>query len=131
MPKQRINRCKLFVCASCEWIFREVGFFKGCPKCGFAYYGAHRVYGNNAYRYAKTQQPWLDRKVTDYRLSLYREIKKSQEEEKGAIKRNPTMPYLPETTHSFRCDCGSNVFLKIEPSKYQCNGCKAIYRGEM
>lgn len=62
---------KLRVCASCEWIF-DTGL--SCPKCQFGSYGAHYVYGNRAYRYAKTQQPWLDRKVERFILDLRREI---------------------------------------------------------
>lgn len=63
---------KLRVCASCEWIF-NTGV--GCPKCQFGSYGAHSVYGNNAYRYAKTQKPWFDRKMADYAFKLLQEIK--------------------------------------------------------
>lgn len=63
---------KLRVCASCEWIF-NTGV--GCPKCQFGSYGAHSVYGNNAYRYAKTQKPWFDRKMADYAFKLIQEIK--------------------------------------------------------
>lgn len=63
---------KLRVCASCEWIF-NTGV--GCPKCQFGSYGAHYVYGNNAYRYAKTQKPWFDRKMADYSFKLIQEIK--------------------------------------------------------
>lgn len=67
---------KLRVCASCEWIFKderhpEMG---GCPKCGFAHYGARYVYGNKAYRYAKNQQPWFDNKMSIYAYTLRCEI---------------------------------------------------------
>lgn len=63
---------KLRVCASCEWIF-NTGV--ECPKCQFGSYGAHSVYGNNAYRYAKTQKPWFDRKMADHAFKLLQEIK--------------------------------------------------------
>lgn len=63
---------KLRVCASCEWIF-NTGV--ECPKCQFGSYGAHSVYGNNAYRYAKKQKPWFDRKMADYAFKLIQEIK--------------------------------------------------------
>ena len=63
---------KLRVCASCEWIFNTR---VECPKCQFGSYGAHYVYGNNAYRYAKTQKPWFDRKMADYAFKLIQEIK--------------------------------------------------------
>ena len=67
---------KLRVCASCEWVFKderhpEMG---GCPKCGFAHYGARYVYGDKAYRYAKTQQPWFDNKMSRYAYTLRCEI---------------------------------------------------------
>jgi predicted nucleic acid-binding Zn-ribbon protein len=69
----------LRVCASCEWVFRktEDTELNGCPKCGFAHYGAHFVYGDAAYRYVDTQKPWLDRKITEYTLKLYKEIDES------------------------------------------------------
>jgi len=60
------------ICAKCEWIFKGRS---GCPKCGFGTYGAFRVYGNKAYGYMKTQKPWLDRKVAEYKLRLLKEIK--------------------------------------------------------
>lgn len=67
---------KLRVCASCEWLFtderpRESG---GCPKCGWAHYGARFVYGDKAYRYHETQKPWFDRKMFDYADKLRKEI---------------------------------------------------------
>lgn len=63
---------KLRVCASCEWIYRGI---KPCPKCFFGSYGARKVYGNKAYRYAVTQQPWKDKKMFDYGIKLDKEIK--------------------------------------------------------
>lgn len=68
-------KAKLRVCASCEWIFSG-GI--GCPKCQFGSYGARYVYGNKAYRYAISQKPWLEKKMSDYAFSLYQEIKESQ-----------------------------------------------------
>ena len=65
---------KLRVCASCEWIFKIKGKMGLCPKCGFATYGAKFVYGNKCYKYAKTQQPWIDGKVMEYTLKLMKEI---------------------------------------------------------
>lgn len=64
-------KAKLRVCASCEWIFTGG---VGCPKCQFGSYGAHYVYGDAAYRYAKSQKPWFDRKVADYSVKLLQEI---------------------------------------------------------
>jgi len=66
-------KAKLRICASCEWIFKDDGF--GCPMCGFSHYGAFYVYGKHAYKYAKTQQPWLDRKMAVYHDQLMDEIK--------------------------------------------------------
>lgn len=67
---------KLRVCASCEWIFTDKRHAEtnGCQKCGFAHYGARYVYGNKAYRYAITQKPWFDKKMSDYAYKLSQEI---------------------------------------------------------
>lgn len=77
----RQQKAKLRVCASCEWIFTDDQQYPehgGCPKCAFAHYGARYVYGNKAYRYAKTQQPWFDRKMGDYAVKLHKEIEAAQ-----------------------------------------------------
>lgn len=74
-----INKtARLRVCASCEWIFKEPNIMDVCPKCGFAHYGARWVYGNKYYRYAETQQPWIDKKLTDYTHKLLNEVKKER-----------------------------------------------------
>lgn len=67
---------KLRVCARCEWVFKhkkhpETG---GCPLCGFAHYGARWVYGDEAYKYYITQEPFLKRKVDDYSYTLLKEV---------------------------------------------------------
>ena len=31
---------------------------------------------------------------------------------------------------TFRCECGGNVFSKLENRKYRCNSCRAMYTGE-
>ena len=67
---------KLRVCASCEWIFVRIREDEGCPKCGFAHYGARFVYGNRAYRYLRTQKPWFTRKMNEYACELHKEISK-------------------------------------------------------
>ena len=69
-------KAKLRTCASCEWIFKLDDPMKSqmCPKCGFGHYSARYVYGNKAYRYAKTQQPWYDKKMADYSYKLRQEI---------------------------------------------------------
>ena len=68
-------RAKLRVCASCEWIFKK---HASCPKCGFAHYGAFYVYGNICYKYAVTQQPWMDKKVAAYIFTLREDIKQKE-----------------------------------------------------
>jgi hypothetical protein len=70
------RKAQLRVCASCEWIFK--GFDRECPQCGFAHYGAHRVYGNKAYRYAESQEPWVERKLSEYVDQLRKEIRNEQ-----------------------------------------------------
>ncbi len=62
-----MRTAKLRVCASCEWVFKGG---VGCPKCHFGSYGAHYVYGNAAYRYAKTQKPWLENKMAKLEIEL-------------------------------------------------------------
>lgn len=56
----------LYCCGKCEWIFKSE--FPSCPECGFACYTAYSVYGRNAYRFAKTQKPWLKKKIAQYHL---------------------------------------------------------------
>jgi len=71
---------RLRICASCEWIFtidQQHPTMGGCPKCGFAHYGARYVHGNKAYKYAETQEPWRNKKVTAYSLALDTEIRKT------------------------------------------------------
>ena len=68
----------LRTCAACEWVFVKKGEDTTCPKCGFVSYGARFVYGNAAYRYARTQKPWKDRKMLNYEIGLNREIKQAQ-----------------------------------------------------
>ena len=69
MSQQKAN---LRTCASCEWIYKGRG--NPCPKCGFASYGARYVYGNKAYGYLITQQPWFNNKVSDFESKLFSEI---------------------------------------------------------
>lgn len=64
---------RLRVCASCEWIFK-LSQASCCPKCGFAHYGARYVYGNRAYRYEQTQEPWVDKKLQKYLGQLLDEV---------------------------------------------------------
>jgi hypothetical protein len=69
------QRAKLRVCMSCEWIFEGDC---DCPRCGWASYGARFVFGDKAYRYKVTQQPWMDRKLTAYKSELWLEIMTAQ-----------------------------------------------------
>ena len=52
---------------------------RACPKCKFVSYGARFVYGNKAYKFAQTQQPWKDKKLFEYEMKLYKEIKDTNE----------------------------------------------------
>ena len=72
-------QAKLRVCASCEWVFNAADQDDPatCPKCKFGSYGARFVYGSKAYRYAKTQKPWFDKKMFSYECKLKREIAES------------------------------------------------------
>lgn len=65
---------KLKVCASCKWIFKENS---SCPKCEFASYGAHFVYGKKCYQYQYTQEPWMENKISIYTIKLFEEIELS------------------------------------------------------
>lgn len=68
----------LRVCARCEWIYRRPkNRFMGCPRCGFASYGARSVFGNKAYVYEKTQKPWYEKKMIQYMWKLQEEISQS------------------------------------------------------
>lgn len=61
----------LRVCARCEWVYKTEN---ECPKCRFASYSAHWVYGKSAYKYALTQRPWKNKKLAEYEINLNREI---------------------------------------------------------
>ena len=40
----------------------------------FASYGARFVYGNKCYKFEHTQEPWIEKKMHDYRMKLLDEI---------------------------------------------------------
>ncbi len=63
------RNAKLRVCARCEWIFKRKSK-TGCPKCEFASYGARFVYGDKCYKYMISQEPWMKRKIDEYRSKL-------------------------------------------------------------
>ena len=68
-------KAKLVVCASCEWVFKDELGLVDCPKCHFgAVYSARYAYGRDAYRFAKDQQPWFNKKIGNYADKLYKEI---------------------------------------------------------
>ena len=71
-------KAELRVCASCEWIFKGNS---SCPQCGFMSYSAHYVYGRKAYRYAQTQEPWMEKKIQRYRASLLETIEEARRKE--------------------------------------------------
>lgn len=77
------RRGSLRTCARCEWIFKvKHPEEEECPKCGFGHYGAHYVYGNRAYGYAKTQEPWKTRMQHDFANALEAIVNKSPAERK-------------------------------------------------
>ena len=72
-------KAKLRTCASCEWIFHAESPIEGrCPRCGFVHYGAHYVYGDKAYDYEKTQEPWKNKKLAQFASELEFMIKKQK-----------------------------------------------------
>ena len=82
-----MSNANLRCCASCEWIFQrdhnkidneEENYGFDCPKCKWVSYAAHYVYGKKCYRYAKTQEPWLNKKLEAYREKLFNEITQEQ-----------------------------------------------------
>lgn len=66
------QRAKLRCCASCEWVYKGPG---DCPQCGFASYGARYVFGDKAYRYQYTQEPWKRRALIQRESELLRIIR--------------------------------------------------------
>lgn len=75
--KSAQQRAKLRVCASCEWVFHieDASVNGGCPKCEFAHYGARFVYGDKAYRFVETQEPWMKQKLAIHSAKLHAEIR--------------------------------------------------------
>lgn len=66
----------LRVCMSCEWIYKSDG---SCPLCDWPSYGAHSVYGNQAYEYHKNQTQWKQKKLDQYESELNRFIKENND----------------------------------------------------
>lgn len=60
-----IPKYDLCTCARCEFIFRKSELVEPqCPQCGFpGFYGARQIYGAKAYRFEKTQTPWMERQM--------------------------------------------------------------------
>ena len=87
MPRKANLRC----CCHCQWIYS--GIDKGCPKCEWPSYSARYVFGNKAYRFAVTQEPWLERKLMDYRMELLKEIPVPKKERKLTLKSNNEWMY--------------------------------------
>ena len=68
------RNAKLRVCASCEWIYKDS---LSCPKCYFCSYGARYVYGDKAYKFAITQEPWINKKLYYYHSKLIDNVNKT------------------------------------------------------
>jgi hypothetical protein len=66
------RKANLRCCCHCQWIY--TGLNKGCPKCEWPSYSARYVFGNKAYKFSVTQEPWLEDRMTDYRMKLLKEI---------------------------------------------------------
>ncbi len=62
----------LQVCMHCDWIYK--GELSDCPKCSWPAYRAKSVFGNKAYKYAKTQQPWMEKQINKFGHMLEKEI---------------------------------------------------------
>lgn len=81
MKKEGQPRANLRICASCRWVFKLTGKVHhetgGCPKCGFAHYGAYWAMGKRVYKYQYTQEPWKQVRMDKYSNELDREIKET------------------------------------------------------
>lgn len=70
------RRTVLFVCASCEWVYRSPEGPTVCPVCQFpGCYGARRTYGENAANYETNQKPWKEKKLSNFSIELDRFIR--------------------------------------------------------
>ncbi len=94
MSKSSKRLVVLRVCASCEWVFKIQGEDPSCPKCNFGSYGARYVYGNKAYTYAKTQAPWMQKKMQAFEDNLRAKIEASK-----AKKPNQALSNAPSKKH--------------------------------
>lgn len=73
MSTAKKTRFRIAACAYCEWIME--GHFGYCSKCGWeAVLSAHSVYGDKAYEYQHTQEPWKRKKMWEYEAKLEAEI---------------------------------------------------------
>lgn len=102
--KSAQQRANLRVCASCEWIYPQASAHPdtgGCPRCGFASYGARFVYGNKAYRFAQTQQPWFNRELAAYASQLRQQIKQHTPPPVGTVRSglDHLITFTKEVTH--------------------------------
>lgn len=62
-------------------------------------------------------------KSVQYKMWKYSKTPKIKE-------RHDTMLYVGGSKTAYRCDCGANVFNKISPYEYECNGCHGIVTAE-
>ncbi len=104
-PQQRAT---LRVCASCEWIYR--GAPHSCPKCGFASYGARYVYGDRAYRFEWTQEPWMNLKLAMLRDKLFLEITEANSKKPRHRPRCKAWPKCGCLLQGRSGDCGTPAF---------------------
>lgn len=80
LPTKHYKFVKLRTCASCEWIFNAINNDPTCPKCEFGSYSAKYVYGNKAYRYKLTQEPYKNKKLEELHYKLLLEIKENNKQ---------------------------------------------------
>jgi hypothetical protein len=53
------------------------------------------------------------------------------DQEREAVQKNSTMLYVDGSKTAFHCEvCRANVFTKLGPGEYRCNGCGMYYSEE-
>lgn len=70
---------RMLLCDCCSWVFWPAEAKPPhCPKCGLktaTFLDAKQTYGSKAYKYVKTQIPWIGRKMESYRKILEAEVR--------------------------------------------------------
>ena len=73
--KKKGRPLDLKVCLNCDWFFRiSKTNSDRCPRCHSKSEDAFRVYADNGYKYAKTQERWRDRLLEHFNQELLRQI---------------------------------------------------------